>query len=403
MKSALIVATVGSFIAGFEFNDAMILKNMGFEVHVASNMDGLRSESKKKLDDTGIITHQIDFARSPYSKKNLRAYVELKELMAKLHPDLVHCHTPMGGVLARLTSRKYRKIVRDPDSGKKSNIGTKVIYTAHGFHFFKGAPLKNWLIYFPVELICSYMTDMIITIAWEDYRLAKRHMHAGEVKYIPGVGLDRARFYPGDEEKDRREIREELKIPLDAHFILSVGELNVNKNHAAVIRAISKLVKISKNKHSAKPSTRGDIYYAIAGTGELRRDLIKLLNELGLQKRVFLLGYRPDVPKLLHAADIYVLPSLREGLNVSLMEAMAAGKPAACGRIRGNNDLIDEGRGGYLFNPNREEEIGGALDILLGAAPHMLKEMGRYNFKKIASFDRKIVEKRMKRNYASLG
>ena len=178
VKRVLFVATVGAFF-DFERNDMKILQEMGYEVHCAANF------SVSDLDDfqaEGIVRHQIDFARSPWTKTNITAYHELKSLMEKTSFNLVHCHTPMGGVLARLAAKKYRK------------KGTRVIYTAHGFHFFKGAPLKNWLLYYPAEWILAHWTDVLITINKEDYRLAKRFMKAGKVEYIPGVGIDMKRM-----------------------------------------------------------------------------------------------------------------------------------------------------------------------------------------------------------------
>lgn len=331
MKKALIVATIGGFIAGFEYNDCLILKSMGYEVHAACNMDGLRPEAKKKLDEASIILHQIDFARSPYSKKNLSAYVELKKLFSRLRPDLVHCHTPMGGVLARICARKYRRVVKSPSSGKKVNIGTKVIYTAHGFHFFKGAPLKNWLLYYPVELICSYMTDMIITINKEDYRRARRSLHAGKVRYIPGVGVDLKRFK--SQVVDRKIMRASLGVPEGAFMMLSVGELSPRKNHQVVIKAVGELQD-------------PNIYYCIAGTGNSKSEYETLIKKYHLQKNVFLLGYRSDIPELLSVTDCFVHPSVREGLGMASLEAMAAGLPLISSYIHGIKDYTKDGVSG---------------------------------------------------------
>src|SRR5699024_9702226 len=92
--------------------------------------------------------------------------------------DIVHTQSPIGGALCRLAFRKNRK------------RGTKIIYQAHGFHFYKGGPISNWIFFYPIEKVCSYFTDTLITINHEDYELAKKKFHAKEVVYVPGVGID---------------------------------------------------------------------------------------------------------------------------------------------------------------------------------------------------------------------
>ena len=326
MKKALFVATIGSFF-GFERNDIKTLQSLGFEVHIAANL------SRSEFDDfqaDGIIRHQIDFARIPWSKTNLNAYKQLKEIFAEMHFDIVHCHTPMGGILARLTAKKYRK------------SGTKVIYTAHGFHFYKGAPLKNWLLYYPVECLCAHWTDVLITINKEDYACAKKHMHAKYVTYIPGVGIDLKKFSPDIYAAEvLKNARSELGLADDEKMLLSVGELIPRKDHESVIRALA-MIKNPKIK------------YFICGTGELRENLEKLIEELGLSENIRLLGYRTDISKLCGCADLFVFPSLQEGLPVALMEAIASKTPVICSNIRGNTDLVG---GNALFEPKSVNQI----------------------------------------------
>lgn len=326
MKKALFVATVGRFL-GFERNDIKTLQSLGYEVHIATN---LRLSEFDNFQADGIIRHQIDFARIPWSKTNLSAYKQLKKLFKEIHFDIVHCHTPMGGVLGRLAAKKYRK------------SGTKVIYTAHGFHFCKNAPKKNWLMFYPVEWLLAHWTDVLITINEEDYALAKKHMHAKHVTYIPGVGVDLKKFSPKlytDEEI--LNLRNELGLNDGKKMILSVGELSTRKNHESVIRA---LAKVNDPK----------IKYFICGTGELREYLEELIEGLGLSENVKLLGYRTDISKLCCCADLFVFPSLQEGLPVALMEAIASKTPVICSNIRGNTDLVS---GNALFEPKNVNQI----------------------------------------------
>lgn len=266
-----------------------------------------------KYMELGCKVHDIPFSRSPFSSSNLMAYKKLKQLVETEHYDIVHTHTPNASMIARFACRNVRK------------QGTKVIYTAHGFHFFKGAPLKNWLIYYPVEKFCARYTDVLITINKEDYELAQKKIHAKKVCYVPGVGIDLEKIR--SVQADRNEVRKSMGVPEDCVLLFSIGELNVNKNHQVVVKALAKL----ENKN---------VHYAIAGVGDQKENLLSLAKELGVENQFHLLGYRTDALKLYRAADIFVFPSFREGLSVSVMEAMASGLPIICSKIRGNTDLV---------------------------------------------------------------
>ena len=306
----------------------------GLSVDIATNMTDSLIPAYDSMD---VKVHHIPFSRSPFSRDNLTAYRQLKKLVEQEHYDIVHCHTPNAAMVTRLACRKVRK------------QGTRVIYTAHGFHFFKGAPLKNWLMFYPVEKFCSYFTDTLITINSEDYALAQKKMYAKEVCYVPGVGIDVSRIDAVS--CDRSAKRRDIGVPEDALLLLSIGELNVNKNHQVVLHALSQIKDIVE-KHN--------IHYAIAGVGDQEQNLLELAESLGLKDRFHLLGYRTDALELYKAADVFVFPSYREGLSVSLMESMASGLPAVVSKIRGNVDLID-GEGGVLCDPFREETFAEAI------------------------------------------
>ncbi len=340
MKRALIVATVGGFISGFELSNAKILQKMGYEVHAAADFNLTPSEKeKKKLKESNLLCHQIDFLRNPFHVKNIRAYHQLKDVFSNYHFDIVHCHTPMGGVLARLCAVKYRK------------SGTKVIYTAHGFHFFKGAPIHNWLIYYPIEKILSRVTDILIVINKEDYILAKKRLHAKKVKYLPGIGVDMKQFCSGIIDVHKK--RKELGLTDVDIVLLSVGELSKRKNHEVVIKAIRKL----KNPH---------IRYLICGYGVMREKLEKMAEDLGVEEQIIFLGYRDDIAELCQSADLFVLPSTQEGLSMALMEAIACDLPVACSDIRGNRDLMTE----YLFHPADVDHVMKILDKAIDDIQH---------------------------------
>ena len=328
MKKVLIVTSVSGFVPQFEMNNVRILQKMGYEVHYAANynMVGYGTDNHR-LDHTGIICHQVDFTRSPYNiKRNKKVYLQLKNLMEKENFTLLHCHTPVASVLARLAARQYRK------------NGMKVMYTAHGFHFFKGAPWKYWCLFYPTERILAHMTDVLITINKEDYLCAKRfcrHTNT-KVKYIPGVGID-LNFWSGKDLKSgereaiRKEVREHFGLEEDTTGLISVGELIPRKNHEEVIRALVRQKQQGQKFH-----------YFICGHGELQEYLQNLILEWKLSNEVTLLGYcdSNQVRNYLYGMDVFVFPSKQEGLPVALMEAIATGIAVRASNIRGNRDLI---------------------------------------------------------------
>ena len=320
MKKVLFVATVlKKHILAFHLPALRMLKEAGYETYVAASND--------TGEETPVVPYcdhyiPMPFERSPFQAANLKAYRMLKALVKQEQFDLVHCHTPVGGVVTRLACRGVRK------------RGTRVFYTAHGFHFYKGAPRKNWLIYYAAEKLCARYTDVLLTINEEDFALAKAKLKAGRVEYIPGVGVDLSRF--GKKTGARAEKRAELGVGDGQTLLLSVGELNENKNHETVLRALPEL-----------PFA----VYAVAGVGPKEEELRALAESLGVGERFRLLGYRSDVKELYEAADVFVFPSFREGLSVAVMEAMASGLPVVASRIRGNMDLIDD-EGGRHFDPH---------------------------------------------------
>lgn len=361
----LYVTTISETMIFFVEHIKMLIKD-GHSVELACNCHTEIPEPYKKM---GCKVYDLSFSRSPFDKENITAYKKLKKIVEKGKYDVVHTHTPNASIFARLACRKPRRHQK-----------TKVIYSAHGFHFYKGAPLKNWIMYYTAERICSLFTDVLITINKEDYELGKSKMKAGRIEYVPGVGIDLNKFKAGSAEKN--VVRKKINVPADSKFLLSVGELNSNKNHETVIRAVS-MMKNDK------------VRYAIAGSGELDDYLEKLIHELGVEDRVHLLGYRRDVADLYEAADIFVFPSFREGLSVSLMEAMSKGKPCAVSRIRGNVDLIDD-KGGTLFDPHSIEDCKHAIEQLIdGPCEHM----SEYNMQKIEGFSINNVIKIMRKVY----
>lgn len=370
-KKALLVATVSGFVPQFEMNNVRILREMGYEIHYASNYKmPSYGDDNRRLDGTEIIRHQVDFKRSPYNIKNIWAYRQLRMLMKKEEFALVHCHTPMGGVLGRIAAHRARTMT--------------IIYTAHGFHFYQGAPLRNWLIYYPAELLLARYTHQLICINKEDYKRAKT-FQAGHVDYVPGVGIDLKRIQ--ERSNDVRKKRSEIGIPEEKKMLLSVGELIPRKNHEVVIRALA-LLKDHR------------LCYVICGHGERKKYLEKLTEKLRVRDQVIFLGYREDVIELCSLADIFILPSLQEGLSVALMEAMACGLPVVCSDIRGNRDLISN-ENGILVEKNDPIAYGQAIRYMI-EGKIAAKEMGRQSLKIIRRNEISLISQKMQEIYSRI-
>ncbi|MGE4284011.1 MAG: glycosyltransferase family 4 protein [Clostridia bacterium] len=364
----LYVTTVSS-TTNFFISHVNMLIDQGHSVDFACNV---HKPIKQSLLDRGCRVFQIDFSRSPLDLSNMRAYKEVKALIIREKYDIVHVHTPVAAAVTRLAIKNIPNI--------------KVIYTAHGFHFYKGAPLKNWLLYYPIEKHLSKYTDVLITINLEDYERAKRKFKAKKIEYVPGVGIDINKFQSVS--VDREKKRAELGIPKDAYVMLSVGELNENKNHSTVIKALKKV-------------NNPNITYIICGIGPLKDKLDSLIEKLELTTQVKLLGYRPDIPEILKISDLFVFPSYREGLSVSLMEAMISGLPVICSIIRGNTDLIHEGKGGYLVEPNDIDGFASAIRKII-SNQEKSKEFVQYNKERIIEFSDDRVLERMDEIYRGL-
>lgn len=382
MKRALVLASVASMIDQFNMPNIRLMIEMGYTVDVACNFvegntcnDEKVVALKRTLKEMGVQCFQVDFARNVLKvTQNLKAYRQTKRLIDERGYSMIHSHSPIGGLLSRIAAREARK------------KGCKVIYTAHGFHFFNGAPKQNWLIFYPIEKFSSRWTDVLVNITHEDYKLAMEKMSAKKVVYVPGVGIDTKAFLPDEKAAAvGAEKRKELNLKAEDTVILSVGELNKNKNHEVIIRAMARL-------------GRKNVHYVIAGRGVLKEKLEQVATELGVKPQLHLLGFRTDVRDLFKMADIFAHPSFREGLSVAVMEAMASALPIICTEIRGNTDLVDAGKGGYLFDPTNVDSAYEALKGIVEAGN--LKILGQYNAKKAEKLDVKVIMEKMREIYA---
>lgn len=410
MRKALVTASVASMLDNFNRNNIKLLLEAGYKVTLASNFSGEDDSSplsklqrfQAEMEAEGCQVVQIDFSRKVANiPGQLKSYHQLKEV-AKEGFSLVHCNSPICAAMTRLAFRKYRKrdghFISDRqekprDMSHKRLYGTRVIYTAHGFHFYKGAPLKNWLLYFPVECVCARWTDILNTINREDYAIARKWLKAKKVVYLPGAGIDMEKFQKVY--VDREAVRESLDIKENEKMLLSVGELSRRKNHEAVIRAL-KFLKDKKtlNRSETQIACFPDIKYVLCGQGEKETKLKALSQKLGIENNVIFLGYRENIQELCMAADLFVLPSLQEGLPMALLEAMALRTPVICSDIRGNRELIEEKE--FLFDPRNEASIA---DCILGALASDLSGAVENHYIKVGGYKSDKVARRMKLEY----
>lgn len=373
MKKVLFVATVVRLhINMFHKPYIKWFHDQGWQVDVAANND---------YEDKGACAipycdnfHCMPFERCPVKKGNWEAYKQLKKLLDQEHYDIIHCHTPMGSVVTRLAA------------GSARNKGAKVIYTAHGFHFYKGAPLLNWLVYYPIEKILSHRTDILLVMNREDYSTAKK-LHAKQVEKVNGVGMDMERFSVASP-AEKQAVRQELGLKENDVFAISVAQLIRRKNHAILIEALAKL----NDPH---------FQLIILGDGVQEQELKDRAKALGMEKQIRFLGFRSDVHRLCRAADIFLFASLQEGLPVAIMEAMACGLPIIASDIRGNVDLIDPGKGGWLVPPTNADGFAGALRDAVNQRERW-PQMQEYNLDKVRQYSIDAVVEQMAKIYKTV-
>jgi len=374
-KKVLMLAAKANMIQQFNHRNIKILQNLGYEVHVATNMVDFGSMSaeenerfKQWMIKNDVIAHQVDFERRMGSLKgNIRSIRQLRQIFRENDFAFIHAHSPLGSILGRLVANQFK---------------VPTIYTAHGFHFFKGGPKSGWLVFYPLEWCFSFITDTLITINDEDYELAEKHMHAKSVTKINGIGVNVEKAWRvTDKEKMavRRKIRKELNIPDDAFVMSSVGELSTRKNHKVVLNAL----KGMPSEHLK------NVYYVIAGTGNNGDLLNKLADSFNFETNFKLLGYRSDIHSINYASDVSIFPSFQEGLGVAGLDATVDGIYLIGADKRGVRDYIQPGDNGELFNPNDSIQ----LRRLIIKCQNKLNKYEKFSF--LENFDTNKIDQKM--------
>lgn len=350
MGKRILVTSTDLMMVQFLLPHIMNLSENGYEVEIACSDVGNRmDEIRQKLDGYVKAIHTVRLHRSPADSDNLNGYKDMKKVIHNGHYDIIWTNEPVMGVVTRLAARKARK------------AGTKVLYMVHGFHFFDGAPKLNWVVYYPIERLMASKADIICTVNKEDYKRAQS-FNVKRVEYIHGIGINTSRLTLGER---RNDIRAELGLAADDFIVLSVGELNENKNQKTIIKAIAAL-------------NDKKIHYILCGKGDQLENLKKLTAECGLSENVHFLGYRTDVVDICSQSDVYVMPSFREGLPVASLEAMYCGLPLVTSNIRGLSDVMENDITGYMCEPANAQSFSESIRKLKDN-PDMRRCMGLHN------------------------
>lgn len=352
-KKILFTANLDSFFMKFLIPQLKYFKENGYEVSVASKSQNINIPyCDNKFD--------VDFARGFNIKQNINSYKQMVDILKNNKYDIISCHTPFGGAITRLAAKKCK--LKD----------TKIVYMAHGFHFYKGAPFLNWLIFYNAEKYLAKYTDSIITINLDDYNIAKEKFKS-KIFYVPGVGLDIQKFNFKMNKKEKLDLRKSLNINENDFVMIYIAELTKEKRQLWLIKTVENILKENNNFH-----------LLLAGNDSLNGECQKLVKELNLEDKIHFLGFRKDVPNLLNISDLVVTSSKREGLPVNVMEAMCVGVPVVATACRGNRDLISDNKNGYIVEINDNIEFCKKIMKI-----YNLKESEK---KKIKEYDQKVIQ-----------
>lgn len=370
MGTVLFISNITYKITSFSSSSIYATHKMGMRFIHAANWSKASAEQIELFEKENDITIcNVPISRSPFSLSNIESFKKLCRIVKDNNVEYIHCNTPVGGLLGRL-------------AGKKCKV-KKIIYQAHGFHFYKGAPKKNWIVFYTIEKLLARYTDAIITMNNEDYEIANqfRLKNNGKVYNVHGVGIDLLGY--NGIQQFREEKRRELGFCDDDILLISMGDLIVRKNYRVAIEAIAKC-KDTK------------LHYLICGQGEELDNLKLLAKQLNIESQVHFLGFRSDIKELLSATDIFLFTTLQEGMPRSMMEAMAAGLPCIASRIRGNVDLLDDNKGGFLCDPTDVNQFVSAIKKCDVNTRH---KFGEYNLNAIKQYDIHVVEEEIRRIY----
>lgn len=320
-KKVLFFATIHKHFLAFHIPYIKWFKEHGYEVHVAAN------DSKDVEVPYADKQIEICVERNPFHKNNIKAVKQLRELIETEQYCLITCHTAMGGMISRLAGKSARK-----------KFGLKMLYTVHGFHFFKGSPKKYWMMYYPMEKFLSRYTDAIITINQEDYDMVMTHGFKNLYTYkIPGIGINTERLFVADREKQMK-LREKYGYKPEDFLMIYIAEYIPRKNHKFLIDVLRELIKMVPT-----------IKYLFAGRGMGMESTKAYAQELGVADHIDFLGFRKDIGNLIAISDVGMSASRQEGLGLNLAEEMFSARPVVATKDRGHIEMIVSGENGFIY------------------------------------------------------
>lgn len=369
-KKIMMLATTDNMIWQFLLPHIKHLQENGNVVEIVCAKTGFWfDELKEKYN---LEVHEINFARNPLKLSNFKAYKKLKQLQKEKQFDLIYCQQPVGGLMGRLIAKKFK---------------IPCIYTAHGFHFFKGCSIVNKLVYKTVEKWLSKYTDILITINDEDFEAAKK-MKAKKVFKINGIGMDFNKYEPLKESKV--QIRETLNLTNDDFVIVTVAEFIKRKNYDTMLKTVKELKNRGQN-----------VKFLICGRGKEENDIKAKIKELDIEEEVMILGFRKDINRILTASDVFILASFQEGLTLSVIEAMSYGLPCVVSNVRGNRDLIVDSKGGFVVETANENEFADKIVALI-QNENVRKDFSDFNKQESRKYSIASVKTQLEEIYKSL-
>lgn len=314
------ITTIDATITAFLIPHLKMLQRRGYKISVACRVTNLREEIEK----AGFQVFPISFSRRIYSLENIKAFFQVLNLLRKERYDIMHTSTPVASFLVRIAA----KLTKVP----------LVVYTVHGFHFHKHGNFLTNRVYFFLEKFAGYFTDAIITTNQEDYQIAKKMFKDKSIYKINGVGIDTDKWKKSEiKNKEKEKIKKEFRIEPSEKIVGMIAEFNPDKRHIDLIKAAELTIKKMPN-----------IKFILVGEGLLKEYCQKLVKRAGLLSSFIFTGFRRDIPEILSVLDIFVLPSIREGLPRSILEAMSMEVPVIATDIRGSKEAVINGINGIL-------------------------------------------------------
>jgi glycosyltransferase involved in cell wall biosynthesis len=359
------------------------LRSLGLTVEAACSPD----PAVESLRSRGYVIHEVPIGRKIAPGPNSKSVLELGRLMRARKYDLVHTHAPVASVLGRVAA-------------KLAGV-ERIVYTAHGFYFHEHMPRQTYALYHGVEKSVAQITDRILVQSQEDYDTAVTTGlgSAEKIRYL-GNGIDLMRFDPAaSRDDDRTRLRRELGIP-EAHspLIGITGRITEEKGFGELVEALALLRSDFPEAH----------LLVIGGQLSTERDrfqdsLVDFIADHGLESQVTFTGFRSDVQALLGLLDLFVLPSYREGLPRSVLEAMAMELPVVATNIRGCREAVAHEVTGLLVPTKNPRALAEAAGRIL-ADQDLARQFGRAGRDRVeTTFDERFVFARLEKCYRELG